>query len=87
MLAVISLGVASFARPPYVQILKKVYPKATLTCTACHDGQPPKLAKYGMAVKGVLDKSKTPKVLTEAEIKGLDKKGIKPEGSAGEPKP
>lgn len=80
LLAVLSVSLAAFARPPYPAILKKVYPKATVSCGSCHDGAPPKLLKYGTAVKGVLDKSKTPKVLTEAEIKGLDKKGIKPVG-------
>ncbi len=80
MVAVVSIGIAAFARPPYPGILKQVYPKATLSCTACHDGAPPKLNPYGKQVKTVLDKSATPKVLTVAEIKGLDKKGIKPAG-------
>lgn len=82
-MAVASIGIAALARPPYPGILKQVYPNAkpALSCNACHDGAPPKLNKYGGSVKGVLDKSKTPKVLTVAEIKSLDKKGIKPVGS------
>lgn len=81
VIAVLSVSIASFARPPYLAILKTVYPKADLKCTACHDGGPPKLnEKYGAAVKAVLDKSSDPKVLTVAQIKALDKKGVKPEG-------
>jgi len=79
--AIASLCLAAFARPPYPAILKQVYPKSTLSCNACHEGAPPKVNKYGTSVKGVLDKSKTPKVLTVAEIKSLDKKGIKPVGA------
>jgi hypothetical protein len=81
--AAATIGISAFARPPYPGILKQVYPNAkpALSCGACHDGAPPKLNKYGTSVKGVLDKSPTPKVLTAAEIKGLDKKGIKPVGA------
>jgi hypothetical protein len=81
LFATASIGIAAFARPPYPGILKQVYPRAILSCGACHEPAPPSLNKYGKAVKVVLDKSKTPKVLTVAEIKGLDKKGIKPAGA------
>jgi hypothetical protein len=81
VLAVASIGISAFARPPYPAILKQVYPTAILSCNACHQGAPPKLNKYGTSVKGVLDKSKTPKILTVAEIKALDKRGIKPEAA------
>jgi hypothetical protein len=86
VIAAASIGISAFARPPYPAILKQVYPKAAgLSCNACHDGAPPKLNKYGTSVKGVLDKSKTPKVLTVAEIKSLDMKGIRPVGATKAP--
>jgi hypothetical protein len=74
--AVLSVGMSAMARPPYVQVLKSVYPKATLNCQACHDGAPPKLNKYGSQVKPLL-KGKN---LDAAAIKSLDKKKIKPAG-------
>jgi hypothetical protein len=80
LFAVLSIGIAAFARPPYVGIVKKVYPDATISCKTCHDGKPPAVNKYGKAVKGLLDKSKDKKTLTEAQIKALLAKGVKPEG-------
>lgn len=80
--AVLSISIAAFARPPYVAILKKVYPKATISCASCHDGAPPKLLKYGTSVKAQLETTADKKTLTEALIKALDKKGIKPVGVA-----
>jgi len=78
VLAVLSVSIAALARPPFVAVLKKVYPKSIFNCRACHEAQPPKLIRYGRFVKTELDKSKTPKVLTESIIRALDKKGIKP---------
>ena len=72
MLAIASIGITAFARPPYPAIVKKVYPKATITCETCHDPGPPQIGtKYGKAVKAMLDKAPDKKTLTEAENKGL----------------
>jgi hypothetical protein len=80
-LAVLSVGVSSFARPPYVAVLKKAFPKAeTINCKSCHEGKPPAVNAYGKAIKGVLDKAKDKKTLTEAQVMALCKKGCKPEG-------
>ncbi len=79
--AIACLSIAALARPPYVGVVKKVYPKATIMCTTCHDPAPPTIGtKYGKAVKEMLGKAKDKKTLTVAEIKSLDKKKIKPQG-------
>ena len=80
LLAVLSIGVSAFARPPYVGVVKKVYPDATINCQSCHDGKPPALNAYGKAVKGELAKAKDKKTLTEAQIKALCAKKCKPAG-------
>ena len=64
-----------------VAVLKKAFPKAeTINCKSCHEGKPPAVNAYGKAIKGVLDKSKDKKTLTEAQVVALCKKGCKPEG-------
>ena len=81
-LGVLSVTMAAMARPPYVAVLKKVYPKDTINCQSCHDGAPPKLAKYGLAVQTQLKAKKT-KDLTPDIIKAAEKASkLKPEKPA-----
>jgi hypothetical protein len=72
-LGVLSVTISAFARPPYVAVLKSVHPKTEVACLSCHDGAPPKLAKYGMAIQEQLKAAKT-KTLTAAMIKAAEKK-------------
>jgi hypothetical protein len=71
-LGILSVTMAAMARPPYVAVLKKSYPKDSINCQSCHDGAPPKLAAYGSAIQTQLKAKKT-KDLTPAIIAAAEK--------------
>ena len=79
---VVGIGIcgSALANGQFMPVIQKAFPKSSLTCLACHDTKFPALNKYGKSVKAVLAKSKDKKTLTEAQLKGLYAKGVKPEG-------